>query len=202
LSNKRKFKRYVKHCEAEFEAHGKWFKGTTSDFSFNGLFIRTRHPLPADTHVTLRLHLPDDRISTISGRVMRATMDDMLKIFGKPMKSMGKDGMGIEIQERDAHYLDFIRAVISEKGENISECCVTQESLSNADTAKSPASTVSEKDDIEHLRFLLSRSIQCQEALINILERKGLFDRDELMKEIEKLRKTSEKAKLDRVFFI
>jgi len=44
--NRRKHKRYIRRCEIEFVSDGVTYRGIASDFSLNGLFIRTNHPLP------------------------------------------------------------------------------------------------------------------------------------------------------------
>ncbi len=106
--NKRRFKRFTRPCETEFSARGGSYRGITSDFSLNGLFIRTNHPFPPDTIFDFMVHLPDGSVSSLQGKVKRAMKNSQVKGAGTPMKN----GMGVELLKKDVNYLHFIRSLI------------------------------------------------------------------------------------------
>lgn len=109
--DKRLFRRFTVHCEAEFTAGDISNRGVASDFSISGLFLRTNHPLADDTVVDIVLHLPDRSVSSLQGKVKRAMKTSMGKVIGRPIKEY-KNGMGIELTKKDVHYLNFIRSLI------------------------------------------------------------------------------------------
>ncbi len=109
--NKRRFRRFMRRCEAEFTASGVTNRGIASDFSINGLFIRTNYPFTADTVIDIMVHLPDGSMSSLQGKVRRAMKASLGKVMGVPMKEH-KNGMGVELTAKDANYLHFIRSLI------------------------------------------------------------------------------------------
>ena len=111
MGNKRQQKRFVRRCEVEFTADKLTIRGISSDFSLEGLFIRTNHPLPAGTILDMLIHLPGGEISKVKGKAVRAAKTPIGKVMGTPIKSL-KNGMGIEIIEKDDHYLHLIRSLI------------------------------------------------------------------------------------------
>jgi len=106
--SKREAKRYVRRLDAEFESGGFSGRGVTSDISKKGVFIRTHKALAPGTPVTVRLHLRDGRISVVKGIVKRS-----IKI---PMYTSDiKNGMGIEIIEKDYLFDEFIKTFEQEQ---------------------------------------------------------------------------------------
>jgi hypothetical protein len=83
----------------------------TSDLSKNGLFIRSRRCFAPDTIVDIEIATSDNIVSLLKG-VVRRTAD----AFG----SMN-NGMGVEIVEKDAAYIHFLKPLIGETGENVVE---------------------------------------------------------------------------------
>lgn len=112
--DKRRFRRFTRRCEAEFTAGDISNRGIASDFSINGLFLRTSHPFAADTVVDILVHLPDKSVSSLQGKVKRATKTSLGKVMGAPIKEY-KNGMGIELTKKDVHYLNFIRSLIESR---------------------------------------------------------------------------------------
>ncbi len=108
---KRGFRRYARRCEAEFAAGGVSNSGIASDFSINGLFLRTSHPFAADTVINISVHMPDGSMSSLQGKVRRAMKSSVGKVMGTPSKEF-RNGMGVELTRRDVHYLNFIRSLI------------------------------------------------------------------------------------------
>lgn len=109
--DKRQFRRFTRRCEATFTCRGVSKKGIASDFSINGLFIRTGNPFAPDEVIDIMVHLPDDSISSLQGRIMRAMKNPLGNITGAIAKTY-KNGMGVEIIKKDANYLNFIRSLI------------------------------------------------------------------------------------------
>ena len=97
--SKRKHTRFIRRLETEFSAEGKNYRAISSDFSCNGLFIRTNHAFPPGTVLTMTVHLPDGITSNLRGRVQRSLKTTVVSL---------KNGMGIELIEKDQQYTDFM----------------------------------------------------------------------------------------------
>ena len=107
----RKQKRFSKRCLIEFTADGQKYRGIVRNLCQDGLFIKTRKPLPPDKIVGMILELPDGSTSTLVGRVTRAIKEPhslVLERAGIP----SRDGMGIQIIEKDPNYIKFITSLI------------------------------------------------------------------------------------------
>lgn len=111
MADKRQHKRFIKRCVVEFVVDGSKYTGISSDFSLNGLFIRTKYPLIPDTMLHVAVYLPDGRVSKLTVKVKRAAKTATGRVMGTPVRSL-KDGMGVEIIERDVNYLHFIRSLL------------------------------------------------------------------------------------------
>lgn len=111
MANKRQQKRFIKRCEVEFTADNLTLRGISSDFSLTGLFIRTNHPYTPGTLFDILIYLPDGLISKVKGKAVRALKTPTGMVIGTPVKSL-KNGMGIEITERDHNYLHLIRSML------------------------------------------------------------------------------------------
>jgi hypothetical protein len=109
--DKRRFRRFTRRCETEFTAQGVSNRGIASDFSINGLFIRTNHPFAVDNIIDIMVHLPDGSVSSLQGKVKRSMKNSLGRVMGIPTKEH-KNGMGIDLTKRDANYLHFIRSLI------------------------------------------------------------------------------------------
>ena len=112
-ANKRRQKRYVKRCIAEFMAGRNLVKGICSDFSLNGLFLRTTHSQPVGSVLDICIFLSDDTVSKIRGEVMRSLKSSGKWFAGRKITlSSEKEGMGIRIIEKDENYLHLIRSLL------------------------------------------------------------------------------------------
>jgi len=109
--NKRQFRRFTRRCEAEFTAGDVTSRGIACDFSLNGLFLKTNYPVTGDTLIEITVHLPDGAKAKLKGKVKRSMKTAIGKVMGMPVKSL-KNGMGVQLIERDASYLHFIRSLI------------------------------------------------------------------------------------------
>ncbi len=98
--SKRKHERCFKRLETVFSAAGVTFRGRTSDISERGLFIRARRSFIPDTILDIELELPDGSVSKFKGKVCHAISTGLSHI---------RNGMGIEILEKDNTYDSFVR---------------------------------------------------------------------------------------------
>jgi len=110
--DKRKHPRCIKRLTSTFFVDQKRFRGISSDLSESGLFIRTNRGLAVNTPIDVELLLPNNRVSFLRGIVRRT--------IRTPISSM-KNGMGIEITEKDATFTDFVKSIIGESKTNIVE---------------------------------------------------------------------------------
>lgn len=102
---KRKHSRFIRRLETEFSGEGKNYRAISSDFSCEGLFIRTNHAFPPGTEIAITVHLPDGNISSLKGLVCRALKTTVVSL---------KNGMGIELIEKDRHYIEFMKIFTKE----------------------------------------------------------------------------------------
>jgi hypothetical protein len=112
LENKRKLKRFSHRCKIAFTVDGVTYRGLSSNFSLNGLFIRTKHPFPPETLFDIVIYLPNDLTAQVKGKVIRASNDPLLGTIGMAGRYREK-GMGVAIIEKTPLYLHFIRALLS-----------------------------------------------------------------------------------------
>lgn len=109
---RRRQKRFVKRCTIEFTSDGQTYRRICRNLSLDGLFIKTSKPLPLEKIIEMILHLPDGSTSKLTGKVTRATRDPYSLIFeraGIP----SKDGMAIQLIEKDGNYLKFLESLIT-----------------------------------------------------------------------------------------
>ena len=109
---RRRQKRFAKRCTAEFTSDGQSYVGLCRNLSLDGLFIKTRKPLSLKKIIELIVHLPDVSTSKLTGRAARATREPhslILERAGIP----SKDGMAIQLIEKDANYLNFVKSLVT-----------------------------------------------------------------------------------------
>lgn len=109
---RRRSKRVTKRLEVAFSSGGLQFRGISSDLSSDGLFIRTQNGLMPGTVVEIEIYLPQHKLGRLKGIVRRTV---------KTSLSMVKNGMGVELIERDQNYLDFVKSIHSEDKEQKDE---------------------------------------------------------------------------------
>jgi hypothetical protein len=114
VRNKRQHRRLIRRCEIDFSYDNLTFKGISSNFSVGGLFIRTKNPLSPDTVFDMVIHLPDASLSKLKGSVARSTKTSLGRVMRTPLQTV-KDGMGVKIIEKDVHYLNFIKSLLSSR---------------------------------------------------------------------------------------
>lgn len=112
---KRQQERFIERCKVEFTVNGKTYRGLSSNFSLNGIFIRTKHTFQSDTLLDIIIHFPNDLTSRLKGKVVRVSRN---ALWGAS-ETYAENGIGIEIIEKDSLYLHFIRSFLSHKGNDL-----------------------------------------------------------------------------------
>lgn len=115
---KRQQKRFIERCKVEFTVNDKTYRGLSSNFSLNGLFIRTKQLLKTETFLDIIIHCPNDLTSRLKGKVVRVSKNALWGAT-ETARGCGANGMGIEIIEKDSLYLHFIRSFLSHKGKDL-----------------------------------------------------------------------------------
>ncbi len=110
MAGKRRHKRIIKRLNTEFSSEGSSFRGTSSNLSESGLFLRTIKPLPVDTQVEVSIQLPDNTISKLKGTVRWS-------LKSSQRGTASRSGMGIEISENDRHYVNFLNTLLPPEGQ-------------------------------------------------------------------------------------
>jgi len=103
MPGKRRHKRIIKRLYTEFSSEGSSFRGTSSNLSESGLFLRTIKPLPTNAEVNVSIQFPDNTVSRLKGTVRWSLKSAMRN---------GRSGMGIEISEFDRHYVNFLNTFL------------------------------------------------------------------------------------------
>jgi len=98
--------RFRKRLEVKFSSGGDIYKGRMSNFSLSGLFIRTNRVFAPGTTINIELVLPDGTITFLKG-IVRWAERTHLAI---------RNGMGIELLERDTAFMDFVKSFHEKTG--------------------------------------------------------------------------------------
>ncbi|MGD0885289.1 MAG: PilZ domain-containing protein [Thermodesulfovibrionales bacterium] len=101
----RQNRRFTKRLETTFSSGSSKYRGITSDLSSEGIFIRTQHGLMPGSVIDIEIYLPTQTLSRLKGIVRRTV---------KTPLSMLKNGMGVELIERDLNYIEFLKTFRSE----------------------------------------------------------------------------------------
>lgn len=99
---KRQFDRHTIRLEAVFRAGTEIHRGITSDISEKGLFIRTRYAYVPGTILDIEIESPDGTTSRLRGVVKRSARTQIAAL---------KNGMGIELIEKDSNYINLLRTI-------------------------------------------------------------------------------------------
>jgi Tfp pilus assembly protein PilZ len=105
-SDKRRRLRFSKRLETKFSSGGIRFTGISSNLSHGGLFIRTQRGFVLGTVIDIELFMPDGKISLLKGVVKNVS-----KI---PIPTI-RNGMGVELIEKDTTYINFLKSLTEEK---------------------------------------------------------------------------------------
>jgi Tfp pilus assembly protein PilZ len=99
---RRKYPRFIKRLPVRFLIDSECLTSVSSDLSESGLFLRTNRGTNVNSIINIQLLLPSNRVSHLKGIVRRTVRT--------PFSSM-KNGMGIEILEKDEAYTHFIQSM-------------------------------------------------------------------------------------------
>lgn len=99
--------RFTKRLEATFSSGDVTYRGILSDISENGLFIRTTRGFSPGTSVDIELMMPNDQVARLSGIVRRTI---------KTSLSSMKNGMGVELTQKDSVFTEFLKSYLEEVG--------------------------------------------------------------------------------------
>lgn len=106
--SKRQFERHKRRLETTFTAGTETYRGMSGDISEGGIFIRTRHCLVPESLLDIEIHLPDGTLSRVKGKVKRSIRTPI---------STFKNGMGIEIIEKDSAYVTLVKKILTTEGD-------------------------------------------------------------------------------------
>jgi uncharacterized protein (TIGR02266 family) len=98
--------RFRKRLEVKFSSGTDTYKGILSNLSQGGLFIRTNRGFAPGTTIDIELVLPDGKISYLKGIVRWAEKTHLAV----------KNGMGIELTEKDTAFMNFIKSFHEKTG--------------------------------------------------------------------------------------
>ena len=104
--------RFTKRLEVTFSSGDFSYRGILSNISENGLFIRTNRGLAPGTQLNIELLLPDHKVSLLKGTVRRT--------IKTPFSTM-KNGMGVELTEKDALFTEFVKSLLGDSANSVSE---------------------------------------------------------------------------------
>jgi len=99
---KRRHPRIIKRLPVKFFVDHECLSSLSSDLSESGLFLRTNRGASVDCIIDIQLFLPSNKVSCLKGVVKRTVRT--------PFSSM-KNGMGIEIIQKDEAYAHFIKTL-------------------------------------------------------------------------------------------
>jgi hypothetical protein len=148
--NRRKLKRFSHRCKITFTVNGVTYRGLSSNFSLNGLFIRTNHLFPPETLLDIVFYLPNDLTARLKGKVVRTSKDPLQGMIGTAVGYKEK-GVGVTIIEKEPLYLHFIRALLSRKGEFLFEKLLFSEQESKYQKVKAELQNTTQLFDVTAL---------------------------------------------------
>jgi len=109
---RRNHPRFIKRLETRINIDQTSFWSKSGDMSESGLFIRTNRGYNVGTPIDIELSLPGNRVSFLKGIVRRTVRT--------PTPTM-RNGMGIEVIEKDETFRDFVKSISGERKENVGE---------------------------------------------------------------------------------
>lgn len=118
-AERRKHQRFIKRLPAKIKTEENSFLGITSDISENGLFLRTSRSFLPLTELHMEITLPDNTISSVKGIVKRNARMSV---------SSAKNGLGIEITEKDTAFRRLMDSVSGNTHEALAERIIQESS--------------------------------------------------------------------------
>lgn len=102
MRTKRLYKRYRRRLKTEINVGNLTFNGISTNLSVRGLFIRTQQPFKVGTVFDIKIYLPGDKFCKLKG---------VVKYSKRVMKFTYKNGMGIEITQKDENYINYLKTL-------------------------------------------------------------------------------------------
>ena len=145
---RRKHPRFIKRLETRVSINQASSWSISGDLSESGLFIRTNRGYNVGTPIDIELSLPGNRVSFLKGIVRRTVRT--------PIPTM-RNGMGIEVIEKDETFRDFVKSIIGERRENAGEERTTPDlqiisSLNCEVSDKDPRNTIQDRRRYKRIR--------------------------------------------------
>ena len=145
---RRKHPRFIKRLETRVSINQASSWTISGDLSESGLFIRTNRGYNIGTPIDIELSLPGNRVSFLKGIVRRT--------IRTPIPTM-RNGMGIEVIEKDETFRDFVKSIIGERRENAGEEQTTPDlqiisSLNCEVSDKDPRNTIQDRRRYKRIR--------------------------------------------------
>jgi Tfp pilus assembly protein PilZ len=107
---KRECKRKIRRLNITFSDGKEEYTGISSDFSCNGLFIRTRNSFNEGTELKMQLELEKGKIIQMAGVVRRAIKTNISSYNMSGYKTSSyKNGMGIKLTSIPEEYDNFVK---------------------------------------------------------------------------------------------
>jgi hypothetical protein len=107
---KRECKRKIRRLNITFSDGKAEYNGISSDFSCNGLFIRTRNSFNEGTELKMQLELEKGKIIPLTGVVRRAIKTNISSYNMSSYKTSSyKNGMGIKLTSIPEEYDNFVK---------------------------------------------------------------------------------------------
>ena len=183
---RRKHPRFIKRLETRVSINQASSWSISGDLSESGLFIRTNRGYNVGTPIDIELSLPGNRVSFLKGIVRRT--------IRTPIPTM-RNGMGIEIIEKDEIFRDFVKSISQERKENVVEEQAIPElqiiSTLNCEVAnKYPGNTIQERRQskrikVEHMGVNSEMSSATYVKIIDI-SKNGVFVKADRKLDIDK----------------
>ena len=96
---RRKAQRKIRRLPISYSDGQKEHSGISSDFSLEGLFIRTRNALPPGTPLKMVLEVGQNQKINLAGSVVWSVKTGIMDF---------KNGMGVKITYKPIEYMEFI----------------------------------------------------------------------------------------------
>ncbi|MBI4680476.1 MAG: PilZ domain-containing protein [Nitrospirae bacterium] len=96
---RRKAQRKIRRLPISYSDGQKEHSGISSDFSLEGLFIRTRNALPPGTPLKMVLEVGQNQKINLAGLVIWSVKTGIMDF---------KNGMGVKITSKPTEYTEFI----------------------------------------------------------------------------------------------
>ena len=137
---RRRHPRIIKRLPVKFFVNRECLTSLSSDLSESGLFLRTNRGTNVDCIIDIQLLLPSNKVSCLKGIVKRTVRT--------PFSSM-KNGMGIEIIQKDAAYAHYIKTIC---GDSIEKTALPEFPLGNRTLPEMPDEDPAQKTVAEERR--------------------------------------------------